>query len=195
MGFRDHLEAEEAELRRRAQYLDDSQRQAEEAKAKHAKLAEALMPEVDDAVAMLRSVQGASIAVLEEGRDNETPFERGPYSRNIVLCWSEPRRKRREFLGWKVFTSRATGPGLIGEWSPGLVCVFIPVEGELQVESSAPSATGPLREYVRGGLWRWEDTSGSPKIAREEMADKTLEFLFELLAGLIAEINSKKAHT
>jgi len=195
MGFRDHLEAEEAELRRRVQYLDETQRQAEEVKAKHAKLAEALMPEVDDAVAMLRSVQDDSIAVLEEGHGDERPFERGPHSRDIALCWSERRRKRREFLGWRVSISRATGPGLIGEWSPGQVSVFIPVEGEFQVESSAPSAAGPLREYVRGGHWRWIDKSGHPQIRREEMADKTLESLFRLLAGLIAEINSKRAHT
>ncbi len=180
MGFRERLEAKEAELRSRAERQEAGRHEYEETKAEHANLAEALIPEADDAIAMLRSAQDASVAALKEQRN-----------RDIELCWQGQGRKRR-FIGWKVFTSRASGPGQIGEWSPGLVCVFIPVNGELQVESSAPSATGPLREYLRGGCWHWEDKDGFPSIAREEKADETLESLFGLLASHLAVVNLKQ---
>jgi hypothetical protein len=200
MGFRDDLEAAEKLLKHQAELRQATEREIEEAKAEGARLAQAMLPEVDEALAMLRSARDVSVEVLASQDDHRRHIESywvDAKNREVVRprqsagSGDNRRWQQRKLAGWKVWISRKSGPLGLNSRCPGSVDVLIPVDGEPQVESDAPSASGPLREYILGGYWRWEDTRGG-RIDREERADRTLASLLETLATHLAHINTRQ---
>jgi hypothetical protein len=167
MSFSDRLRAAEAERREHLAQRDEHQRRSEEETLKHARAAEALLPELDEAVATLRSRQDASVAALRA--ESSRP-------RNIQLRWAGENR----LAGWEVAVSMRFN-------EIGQVRVLIPVDGEPKVESEAPSASGPLRQYVRGGRWFWSDESSH----RRETAHRTMETLLDTIAEHLAELSGE----
>jgi hypothetical protein len=205
MGFGERLSAEEERRREQARRKAETASWRSEERDKHAKLAEPLLAEVDDAVSMLRSLRDRSVEVLEAGdRPRQRIFLRWVDKRGEHVVrpgqnapGKERRRWRhRELAGWEVRLSFEWFHGVGEPWpSPG-VSVFIPREGELEVSSRAPGAAGSLREYVRGGRWAWREGNkgtrrgGPSEVDREELADRTLASLLESLAEHIAELRA-----
>jgi hypothetical protein len=193
MGFRDRLAAEEARQREHAERMDSAARQSEEERIEHVKMAEALMPEVDEAVALLRSLQDGSVRLLpEEDQMNQYVCLRwADEDGNRIVspaqgASSKERRRwsNRRLAGW---VAKISGGGFAR--GPGQIEVFIPLDGDPLVETQAPSASGPLREYIRGGRWEWRQPAGGHvTVDLDEKADKTVEVLLSQLARHIAEL-------